>query len=227
MWLKRLLHRVRTVAPPAAPGKRQQKILDILLNRSVYDTEAEFLATVLSALRRDSPLEEETLRVLMTHLRGHYGQEYSKIGDAMDEHLAFWQTVADEFGTPLARACYADTLLLARREDEAMELFLATFADQPTLLYEFGGDLYDVARSIGEPTWLRYRLACLQAALSDYQDSTDDDYIREIYSELLEEYAGDAAAMTQIRPLGAIIDAAVEQGTLPRALVRRGVSRHD
>ena len=73
----------------------------------------------------------------------------------------------------------------------------------------------------------RYRLACLQAALADYQDSSDDDYIREIYSELLEEYAGDEPAMSQIRPLGTIIDEAVASGSLPRAMVRRGASRHD
>ena len=227
MWLRRFLDRVRRVAPASDTGRQHKRILDVLLSRSAYDDDREFLDAILAAVRPDSMLEEGTLRALISHLRGHYGQEFDKIGDSMDEHLEFWKTLAEEFDSALARACYADTLLLARREEEAMELFLRTFEDQPTLLYEFGGDLYDVARSQGEPTWLRYRLACLKAALADYQDSSDDDYIREIYSELLEEYASHEPAMAQIRPLGQTIDDAVERGTLPRAMVRRGASRRE
>lgn len=227
MWLKRLLSRLRIVAPTSRPSAQRQRILDVLLNHSVYDDEGEFLAAVLAAVRVDPNLEEETLRALILHLRGHYGQEYTKIGDAMDEHLAFWKELAADFPSPLARACYADTLLLAQREQDAMELFLEVFTEQPGLLVEFGGDLYEVAQSLGEPTWLRYRLACLRAALADYGDTADDDYIREIYSELLEDYADDEAAMARIRPLGTAIEEAVESGALPRAMVRRGASRHD
>jgi hypothetical protein len=106
-----------------------------------------------------------------------------------------------------------------------MAQFLEVFERHPTLLYEFGGDLLDVARAMGGETWLGYQVACLRAALSDTPDTGDDDYIREIYSELLEDYAEDPAALERIRQLGKVIDAAAREGKLPRALVRRGGSR--
>jgi tetratricopeptide (TPR) repeat protein len=58
-------------------------------------------------------------------------------------------------------------------------------------------------------------------------DDCDDDAepeldVRERYSELLDEYRGDAAALAAIRELGHRITELEDAGVLPRALVRRG-----
>jgi tetratricopeptide (TPR) repeat protein len=61
----------------------------------------------------------------------------------------------------------------------------------------------------------------------DDDDDDDDDAepeldVRERYSELLDEYRGDAAALAAIRALGHRIAELEDAGVLPRALVRRG-----
>lgn len=122
-----------------------------------------------------------------------------------------------------ALARRADGLLAAGRRDEAMTEYLAVFARDPGLLVELGGELERVAAEMGGDVWLDYRLAGLRAALEDAGHGGDDaDWVREVYGELLEEHRDDAARLARIRAVGRLIDAAVERGDLPRALIRRG-----
>jgi hypothetical protein len=221
MWLRRFMELLRG-GPEGRGSEQVENVRSVLLRHSAYDNESQFLAAVLDALAADAQIEDETLRELIAHLRGHYGEELSRIGDDVEAHLGFWRDLAGRFDHPLAAACHADTLLLAGQHAEAMQLFLGIFDRQPTLLYEFGGDLYDVARDLGGAIWLGYQLACLRAGLAE---PPDDDYVREMYSELLEEYAGEPAALARVREVGKAIDEAVLAGRLPRALVRRGASR--
>lgn len=100
--------------------------------------------------------------------------------------------------------------------------YLAVFARDPGLLVELGGELEPVAAELGGDVWLEFRLLGLRAGLEGAPRSTDDaDWVREAYGELLEEFRGDAVRLARIRAVGRLIDAAVERGDLPRALVRR------
>ena len=151
------------------------------------------------------------------HLRDRLrapGRESSRTAGAADAELH-------------ALARRADSLLAAGRRDEAMAQYLAVFARDPGLLVELGGELERVAAEMGGDVWLDYRLAGLRAALEqagqgdDGPDGGDADWVREVYGELLEEHRGDAAQLARIREIGRLIDAAVERGDLPRALIRR------
>ncbi len=146
------------------------------------------------------------------HLRDRLrapGRERSRSAGAADAELH-------------ALARRADALLAAGHRDEAMAQYLAVFARDPGLLVELGGELERVAAEMGGDVWLDYRLAGLRAALEQEGDGADDaDWVREVYGELLEEHRGDAARLTRIREVGRLIDAAVERGDLPRALIRR------
>ena len=71
---------------------------------------------------------------------------------------------------------------------------------------------------------LRVRLSDLRLALEDDADQIDDQ-VRELYSELLDEYRDDPAALDEIREMGEAFAVAVERGDLPRAMVMRGSSR--
>ena len=51
------------------------------------------------------------------------------------------------------------------------------------------------------------------------------DFIRERYSELLDEYSDDTEAIGRIRRLGRRIDSLTEAGLLPRTFMRRGTRR--
>lgn len=147
--------------------------------------------------------------------------------------VGLWQQVAARYpGHAYILACLGDALLDAGRGAEAMEVLLDAFERAPLLIYDF--DAEDQARHAGGQVWLRYQLAELAAAMvtaeqahgdaSDPDDDPDID-VRERYSELLEEYDGDAAAMAAIREIGSRITALENAGVLPQSLVRRGTWR--
>lgn len=73
-----------------------------------------------------------------------------------------------------------------------------------------------------------FAAACLrlEAVLADpaaYPDET----ARELYSELCEVHAGDAARMAHLRPLGERLHALERDGVLPRAMVVRSRRRRE
>ena len=125
----------------------------------------------------------------------------------------------------LARARRADGLLAAGRREEAMAEYLEVFSRDPGLVVELGPGIEQVAAEMGGDVWLDFRLAGLRAALdvaASGADDADSEWVREAYSELLEEHRDDGARLARIRDVGRLIDAAVERGDLPRALLRRG-----
>lgn len=120
-----------------------------------------------------------------------------------------------------ADARRAESLLAAGRTGEAMRLYLSVFDRDPGLLVELGAELEEVAAGLGGDAWLDYRLAGLRAALDAASQDGDADLVREAYGELLEEHRGQPERLARIRAVGRLIDAAVERGDLPRALIRR------
>jgi tetratricopeptide (TPR) repeat protein len=220
-WLQRFLR-------PAVGDKADQRLIECLQKRALYDTTDEFLRALLDAIPAKGPLSSSQLAALVKALRGLDGLELPLQESAeVEAHLRFWRDLAEKTECLYARGCYADTLLHAGRTQEAMEVFLEVFEKDPALMVELGDDELDkVARSAGQALYLRYRLAWLWAALIERADS-EDDTIRERYSELLEEHAADEAALKHIRRLGRALDQATQRGEFPRALVRRGPTRHE
>jgi hypothetical protein len=123
---------------------------------------------------------------------------------------------------PLVRACHAEALLLLGKTRRAVREFLAVFAERPELLFEFGNDLPRVAAGLGDDMLFEYRLLHLRALLD-----SEAEEVRELYSELLDEYAEVPVCLARLQAIGNAIDKAVALGKLPRALVRRGASRRD
>lgn len=86
------------------------------------------------------------------------------------------------------------------------------------------GALAAAAAARGGEVWLALRLGWLRAALAEQRRRAgdgEDDGIRELYGELLDEHRDQPAALARIREVGRLIDEAVERGDLPRALIRR------
>lgn len=164
-----------------------------------------------------------------------------------DTRIRFWQRLAERFpDQAYILACRGDALLHAGHDHDAMDAFLAAFDLAPALV-EVCDDAAGLAHSLGGAPWLNYQLAELRATMaaaeaaslagdasddSDDSDSGDDSNdsddgepdldVRERYSELLDEYRGDDAALAAIRALGQRITELEDAGVLPRALVRRG-----
>lgn len=177
-----------------------KQVLEILNARAAYPDIGAWFDRILGAMPSGSELSPETLRALESHLRGGFGTEYLKIGNDSVEHLRFWKTLAEEFlDVPKLRAIYADTLLLGGRISEAMPEFLAAFAKQPTLLYEFGGELYDYMHSTGGRTWLAYKLITIRAAMAD--SKVNYEYIRQQLDDSRREFSDDPEAMHEIAKL--------------------------
>ena len=145
-------------------------------------------------------MEPDTLAVLEWQLRGPFGDEYVAIGGEYDAHSAFWKALADRHPeTPKLLGLHGDTLLLAGKMQEAMELFLEAFSRDSQLVYAFGGDLHDRARELGGSIWLGYRLACLRAGLQGRFMERQE--VLDVLQELLAEHGDDEAATMEIRRL--------------------------
>lgn len=232
-WLTRLLERLGA-SRPAGPASVQAERIDAVWAGRASLASASALFEALDRAVGPGPLDPAAVRRLAGHLRGGFGSEYAARGGHVEEHIAFWRRLADRTGHPAARGFLADCLLAAGRPGEAFDAFGQAFAVEPSLVHDFGDELEGVARSAGGAPWLDYRLACLHAALVAIDEADlvpaesppgfaedDGEEIRERYGELCEEYRADPAALSRIREVGRRIDAAVERGALPRALVRR------
>jgi hypothetical protein len=230
-WLSHLVDRLRARGDGAS--ERERRILAVVARRAAFADELAFLAALRAALEPDAgrpasakpdTIDEHTVEVLALSLRGHDGEELDRVGAHVGEHLALWSSVVERSGSHLARACRADVLLRAGDRAAALADFLDA-VDGDAGLVAFQPDLAELAREAGGEARLRFRLAELRAALAGLgadDDGDDDDRVREMYGELLEEFRADPGAIARIREVGALIDAAVDRGDLPRAIVRRG-----
>lgn len=112
-------------------------------------------------------------------------------------------------------------------DDDALAAILAglpeAFDRDPALVDDFAEELAALARRLGGAALLGWQIASLRARI----EAAGDDDVRERYSELLEEYRGDQAAVARIRLLGRRIDELTREGKLPRAMVLRGSWRRD
>lgn len=219
-WLKRIAERLaRGLEHDGATH-----ISDHFYKRSLYATSGEFLEALLALFPEGEKLGDSDLHLLVTELRGMWGPEKAQEEGDLNEHVDFWEKLAARTSSPYAMACHADTLLLAGREADAIAVFLDVLKVEPELLEELGEDISEHARRIGGTDWLKFRLASLRVSMGDLADQ-DSDAIRELYSELLEEFSDDKAAVQEIRRLGEALEEAVERGEMPRAMVIRGPSR--
>lgn len=225
-----------TLHRPAADD-REQRIVDGF-EHDARSGKVEMLARDLVAeLERGQAPSEPALARIARVLDEHEADEAVRTG--------FWHRLAQRFPDhAYVLACHGDALLHAGREGEAMDAFLAAFAIAPTLTETFD-EAADLAYLLGGTAWLEYQLAELRAALAmaeaastaDHSDDDDDRDdgdgddedgddgeldVRERYSELLDEYREDPAALAAIRAVGHRITELENSGVLPRALVRRG-----
>lgn len=172
-----------------------RRVQDVLEKRNAYTSTQDWLESVLGAFLTDEPLHDDSLSILEQQLRGGYGWEYTKIQDEYDEHISFWRRLVQRFPkNPKLLGILADTLLLAGRKDEALDLFLDAFHQEPTLVYEFGGELNDLFREKGGEYWLEYQLVLIRAALK----TDNEEYAQEVLRRLLEDYREDETAMKKI-----------------------------
>ncbi|HTE54922.1 MAG TPA: hypothetical protein VK698_28910 [Kofleriaceae bacterium] len=229
-WLSHLMDRLRAARADAA-SEEERRILGVLLRRGSFGDEASFLAALTGELAAvesaAESIDERTVELIAAQLRGHHGEELDRIGPHVREHLDLWSLLVRRSGSQLARACRADLRLLAGDRDGALDDFLEAVEGDPSLV-AFQSELDELARERGGEAWLRYRLASLRAALAglgsqdgDGEGDADDDHVRELYCELLEEFRAEPGAQRRIREVGALIDQAVDRGDLPRAIVRR------
>lgn len=231
MWLKRFIERVLDRSRSDRLTAQERRVEDVLFKRSLYESPEAFLEELLAQLPPDEPLEDAALARIVRSLRGPRGDAADEIDEAHEAKLEFWRGLSNRFPDhAYALACHGHALLVAEERAAALQRFLGAFALDPLLFAEFGDDLETVAREQGGEAWLGYQLCGLRARIEGCCDSEDEaDHIREQYSELLEEHRDDEAALDKVRELGKRIAELTAENKLPRAMVRRGVTRdgHD
>ena len=176
-------------------SRQAQMAKDVLDKRNLYSSTQDWLESLLALFHAEETMQDDSLDLVEQELRGGYGWEYTKIQDEYNEHISFWRRLAQRFPEkPKLKGILADTLLLAGRKDEALDLSLEAFRLDPILVYKFGGELNDFYKEKGGEHWLDYQLVLVRAAL----ESENEEYAREVYQRLLEEHRGDEAAMKKI-----------------------------
>lgn len=211
--------------------ENEARLVEMLASPGTREHAASAIDKVLAEISPHEPPSEPALASMAEAL----------FGDAMDDEvrLAFWRALAARFpGHAYIRACLGHALLSAGHDQEGLEALLGALDTAPLLVHDFD-DAAPMARSLGREPWLRWQLAELRAAIAaaeqsmagddpdpddpdDPDDLESDLDIRERYSELLEEYQGDAHATAALRELGKRIGELEDAGILPQVLMRRG-----
>lgn len=192
---------------------------DVVYRRATFAGPAPFLEALLAAAGEggaEAGLANGALARISEAVRDHYADV------DLELHADFWGRLSRRFpASAYAAACHGDALLAAGHQAEGLARLVEAAAADPSLTGEFG-DHDELARRLGGQAGLGYRLARLRALL---EGELPGDEVRERYSELLDEYAGDPAAGELLRPVGARIRALEDEGRLPRALVLRSRPR--
>ena len=106
--------------------------------------------------------------------------------------MSFWREATRRLPShPLARAAYADTLLLTGHTDAAIEEMLIAFESDPKLIYRMSGEYRDLMERAGDREWAAYRALAIRAAELD-NPKANREYVEEETKSLFEEVGDDA-----------------------------------
>jgi hypothetical protein len=215
MWLDRLIDRIRI----SRGSEQERRVAAVIARRGTFEGNDRFFEAVVQSVDGDDELTEATLARIVRALR-----ESSPLpGDDLATEVDFWARLARRFARNAQLAAYqGDSMILDGREAEGLAVLLEALDRAPALITDFL-DHDEPARRVGGMLGLRYRVAWLKAYLDADFDSGDE--TRELYSELLDQYGDDPAALELLRPVGERIRGLEEAGDLPRAMVRRTRSR--
>ncbi len=172
-----------------------------LKKRTEFSSDSTWLQKLADGLVSDKAIADDSLEWLEQALRGHYGAEYSKIGENHDAHVRFWGRLADSFPErPRLRAIFADTMLISGLDKrQCLGEFLSAVHLEPQLFPEFAGDFSLVARDLGGDAWLNFRLGELRFTADTSADDWDQEETHELTRELLMEFGADVAAIARIK----------------------------
>jgi hypothetical protein len=171
--------------PPPSP------FLQALTDRRDCEPAATWLERLLGALPSDGAIDDDTLALAAHHVNGPLTDEQRQIEQDPAAFVRFWREVANRAPShPLARAMYADTLLLSGDTDAAVREMLVAFKADPTLIYRVSGEYRDLMERAGAREWAAYRALAIRAAELD-DPKLHAGYIREQVRDLLGDVRDD------------------------------------
>jgi hypothetical protein len=162
-----------------------------LSSRQAGEPAARWLARVLDALPHDGEADDELLAQVQHRVNGALTDEHRHLEEDPDAYRGFWREAAERLPShPLARAIYADTLLLTGDTEGAVEEMLAAFEAEPRLIYRMSGEYRDVMERAGRSEWVRYRALTIRAAELD-DPAGSSDYVHDSVRELMDDIDDD------------------------------------
>ena len=168
-----------------------QPLRQAISSRKPSEPAAAWLGRLLDAMPPDSDVDDELLDQLWHAVNGSLGEEHARVGEDPEAYRDFWARTAARLPShPLARAAYADTLLLTGDTDDARPEMLAAFESDPTLIYKMSGEWRDVMERAGGKDWVAYRALAVRAAVLD-DPSMHEEYIAEELRGLIDDLGDD------------------------------------
>jgi hypothetical protein len=171
--------------------KRHEKTLKALGSRQPSDSAAVWLGRILDAVPPDAELDDELLDQIARRVNGSLADEQRHIEEDPEAYVSFWRRMAERLPShPLARATYADTLLLTGNTEAALDEILAAFEADPRLIYRMSGEYRDLFERAGGRQWAAYRALVIRAAELD-DPELHKDYIDDELKQLIAEVGHD------------------------------------
>ena len=162
-----------------------QRFREAISSRRPGEPPAPWLGRTLDLLPADAEMDDAVLDTLVRQVNGPLADEQRSIEQDPAAYVAFWRSLADRLPThPLARATYADTLLLTGDTDDALSEMLSAFEADPKLIYRMSGEYRDLMERAGGRDWAAYRALAVKAAELDDPD-LHGDYVRDELRGLL------------------------------------------
>jgi hypothetical protein len=161
---------------------------------------ATWLATLNTALDAESPLDDETVRLLVDHARPRWGV---RTPDDASAYVAFWSRLVARHDDPRLQAASADVIYLLggpSRSCEALAIVVAAIFRRPEIFIDYAGDFGDVAKQCGRSQQVDFELAKIAyySALVDRGEMDDAD-LRDAVREILATHGDDEDLRNRLR----------------------------
>ncbi|HWU87245.1 MAG TPA: hypothetical protein VN253_08220 [Kofleriaceae bacterium] len=163
------------------------------------DAVAAWLAQLEEALVAEIALDDETIGMLVSDGRPHWGVRTPEDARA---YIDFWSRLVTQHDDPRLQAACADVIYLlggASRACEALAMFVTAVERRPELFVEYAGDFSEVAKQCGRSQQLDFELAKVRffAALVDRGELEESD-LRDAVREILATYDGEPSLRNRL-----------------------------
>ena len=150
---------------------------------------AEKINQLKKLFSQENTITIKTFELIDKCFKGQYGNEYLRIQGAIKDIIKFYQILQNKFPQlEQIKLSLADLLFLDQQYNESFNLFNELFCQNPLLIFETPGELYEILEKYGsEEQKIIYHLCLVKAFIED--ENLED--AQQECDEIIAKYGGD------------------------------------